>query len=224
MCKVFKIMREIHNGVYKSNNNYFTRNLKSGQKVYGEKLVNKDGVEYRRWNPDRSKLAAALKNDIVNFPFNSGDKVLYLGAAQGTTVSHVSDIVDNNGIVYAVEFSERAVRDLISLCNKRTNIAPILADARKPDDYSKVEPVDIVYEDVAQPDQIKILKRNANRFLKEEGYAMVSVKARAIDVTKEPKEIYEEAREELEDEFNIIETIELDPYEEDHCLFVAQKK
>ena len=38
--------------------------------------------------------------------------MLYLGAASGTTVSHVSDVVGPEGMVYAVEFSHRPGRDL----------------------------------------------------------------------------------------------------------------
>lgn len=217
-------MKKIFEGIWQSGDEFYTENIVSGQKVYGEKLVKKNGKEYRAWNPNRSKLAAALKKSIKKFPFSEGDIVLYLGAAQGTTVSHISDIVGENGLVYAIEFSERAVRDLIDLCNKRPNIAPILADARKPDSYSRVEKVDIVYEDVAQPDQINILKRNVDMFLKEGGYAIVAVKARAIDVTKDPEEVYEKAKESIEECLEIEEMIKLDPFEKDHCIFVARKR
>ena len=70
----------------------------TGESVYGEKKVSIDGdggekIEYRVWNPFRSKLAAAILGGIDNIHMRPGSKVLYLGAASGTTVSHVSDIV-----------------------------------------------------------------------------------------------------------------------------------
>lgn len=50
-------------------------------------------TEYRAWNPFRSKLAAAILGGVDKIHMGPGKKVLYLGAASGTTVSHVSDIV-----------------------------------------------------------------------------------------------------------------------------------
>ncbi len=47
-------------------------------------------------------------------------------------MSHVSDIVGPEGVVYAVEFSARSGRDLVNMAKKRTNVIPIVADARKP--------------------------------------------------------------------------------------------
>lgn len=55
-----------------------------------------------------------------------GAKVLYLGAASGTSVSHVADIVGPTGIVFAVEFSHRSGRDLINMATHRTNVIPII--------------------------------------------------------------------------------------------------
>ncbi|MFB6215764.1 MAG: fibrillarin-like rRNA/tRNA 2'-O-methyltransferase [Candidatus Aenigmatarchaeota archaeon] len=216
-------MEEKFDSVYEEDGRFYTRNLRQGQKVYGEKLVGRDGDEYREWVPDRSKLSAALKNDLENFPIKPGDKVLYLGAGQGTTASHVSDIVGSKGMVYLVEFSERAVRDLLKTCEQRENTAPILADARKPDEYPWVENVDVLYEDVAQPDQVNILKRNADRFLKKGGHFVLAVKSRAMDVTKDPEDIYSEVEENLEEKFEVMESVVLDPWEEDHCLFVGRK-
>ena len=87
-----------------------------------------------------------------------GSKVLYLGAASGTTVSHVSDIIGPTGVVYGVEFSHRVGRDLVNMAKKRTNIIPIIHDARKPQDYRfLVGMVDVVFADVAQPDQARII-------------------------------------------------------------------
>ncbi|KAL8519302.1 hypothetical protein ACS0TY_010298 [Phlomoides rotata] len=140
-----------------------TKNLVPGEAVYNEKRVsvqNEDGtkVEYRVWNPFRSKLAAAILGGVDNVWIKPGARVLYLGAASGTTVSHVSDIVGPEGVVYAVEFSHRSGRDLVNMAKKRTNIIPIIEDARHPAKYRMlVGMVDVIFSDVAQPDQVCFL-------------------------------------------------------------------
>merc|ERR1711959_854675 len=140
-----------------------TKNLVPGESVYGEKRISvdvEDGekVEYRVWNPFRSKIAAAILGGVDNIWFKPGAKVLYLGAASGTTVSHVSDLVGEEGMVYAVEFSQRAGRDLINTAKKRTNVVPLVEDARHPQRYRMLVPmVDVVFADVAQPDQARIV-------------------------------------------------------------------
>lgn len=151
----------------------------TGDSVYGEKRItvekdNEDGtkakVEYRVWNPFRSKLAAAILGGVDNIHIAPGSKVLYLGAASGTTVSHVSDVVGKDGVVYAVEFSHRSGRDLVNVAKKRTNIVPIIEDARHPAKYRMlVGMVDVIFADVAQPDQARIVAINAHHFLKTEG-------------------------------------------------------
>ncbi|HUK84302.1 MAG TPA: fibrillarin-like rRNA/tRNA 2'-O-methyltransferase, partial [Candidatus Acidoferrum sp.] len=65
-----------------------TVNLTPGLNVYGERLVKVKGVEYRIWDAFRSKLAAAILKGVDNVPIEPGFKVLYLGAASGTTPSH----------------------------------------------------------------------------------------------------------------------------------------
>merc|ERR1712200_150330 len=106
--------------------------------------------------------------DKIHMP--PGSKVLYLGAASGTIVSHVSDIVGADGLVYAVEFSHRSGRDLLNVAKKRTNIIPIIEDARHPHKYRMlVGMVDCVFADVAQPDQARIVALNSHHFLKTAG-------------------------------------------------------
>lgn len=133
-----------------------TKNLVPGESVYNEKRISVDDrvtgekVEYRIWNPYRSKIAAAILGGVSDIYIKPASKVLYLGAASGTTVSHVSDIVGSEGVVYAVEFSHRSGRDLVNLAKKRTNIVPLIFDARKPLEYRfLVGMVDVVFADVA---------------------------------------------------------------------------
>jgi fibrillarin-like pre-rRNA processing protein len=211
-------------GVYTINGKIVTINLTPGRSVYGEQLIKIKGVEYREWIPFRSKLCAAIKKKIKFFPFKKGTKVLYLGAGSGTTISHISDIIGKEGIIYAVEISERPLRDLVSLAEIRQNIVPILADARLVETYENivVERVDTIYEDVADPDQIKILIRNAKKFLKTDGFLEIAIKSQSISSIKPPKEVYAECLKELEKHFEILDKVELDPYEKDH-LFVVMK-
>ncbi|MCX6814420.1 MAG: fibrillarin-like rRNA/tRNA 2'-O-methyltransferase [Candidatus Aenigmarchaeota archaeon] len=217
-------MKEIFPGVWKKGDKILTENLVLGSRVYGEELIREKKTEYRVWNPYRSKPAAAIARGLRNFPLKEGMKVLYLGIASGTTASHFSDIIGKNGAIYGVEISERSIRDLNHVAEKRGNIIPILANAKKPEDYSWVEPVDLVYQDAATDDQSEIIIRNAERFLKPKGFAIISIKTRSIDVTRPPREIYRQELAKLENHFQILEKIELDPYEKDHMLVVMRKK
>ncbi len=190
----------------------------------GKKLYTKDFAgNQRQWDPEKSKLSAAIINGLKNLSINEGSIVLYLGASTGTTVSHVSDIVGKKGIIYAIEFSERVFHSLIDLSEKRKNIAPILADARKPESYSWIEEVDVILCDIAQPDETEIAIRNANIFLKKGGILYISVKSQSIDVTKDPKRVYKEESEKLRvSGFEILQLIDLEPYEEKHAMVVAK--
>ncbi len=203
-----------------------TENLVVGNQVYKEKLIIKKGIEYRLWDPFRSKLAAAIMNNLEEFPFENKTKVLYLGASTGTTVSHISDIIGPNGIVFGVEHASRVARDFLDrVASHRANIIPILQDARKPKEFFSVfGKVDIVYVDIAQPDQTKIAIENCDMYLKKEGYFFLVIKTRSIDVTKSPKKIIEEETEKLRRDFVILQSIDLHPYDKDHAMVIARSK
>lgn len=202
-----------------------TINSTPGDSVYGEKRISVEGaegtkVEYRIWNPFRSKLAAAIMAGIENIWIAPKSKVLYLGAASGTTVSHVSDIVGPEGLVYAVEFSHRSGRDLINAAKKRTNIVPIIEDARHPQKYRMiVDMVDVIFADVAQPDQARIVALNAHHYLKNNGHVVISIKANCIDSTAKPEAVFAEEVKKLQSEkIKPLEQITLEPYERDHAV------
>ncbi|XP_025105638.1 rRNA 2'-O-methyltransferase fibrillarin-like isoform X1 [Pomacea canaliculata] len=204
-----------------------TKNLVPGDSVYGEKRITvEDGdqkVEYRAWNPFRSKLAAAVIGGVENIHIKPGSKVLYLGAASGTTVSHVSDLVGPEGLVYAVEFSHRSGRDLLNVAKKRPNIIPIIEDARHPHKYRMlVGMVDTIFADVAQPDQARIVAINAHMYLKNEGHVVISIKANCIDSTAEPEVVFAGEVSKLRAEkIKPLEQITLEPYERDHAVVVG---
>lgn len=216
-------MKEIFPGVFREGKKIYTITTDK-KSVYGEKLKNFRGKEYREWVPSRSKLSAAISNNLRTFPLKKGNKVLYLGASTGTTVSHISDIIESDGIIYAIEFSERMFRSLKDLANRRDNIAPLLLDARKTEKYLWVEECDVVFCDIADPQEVDIFIRNCNNFLHKNGYGMISIKSQSIDVTKIPKEIYKNEIDKLKsNNFKIIEFKELDPYEKFHGFVVIQK-
>ncbi|KAJ3341531.1 fibrillarin [Gonapodya sp. JEL0774] len=206
-----------------------TKNLVPGDSVYGEKRMtveNADGTktEYRVWNPFRSKLAAGILGGLDNVHIAPGLKVLYLGAASGTSVSHVADIVGPTGLVYAVEFSHRSGRDLINVAKKRTNVIPIIEDARHPHKYRMlVSMVDVVFADVAQPDQARIIAMNSHMFLKQGGHIVISIKANCIDSTVDAATVFaREVKKLQEEKIKPREQLTLEPYERDHAIVVGE--
>ena len=215
-------------GIYemqKRNKTLLTRNMTPGKTVYIEKLVKEGKIEYREWDPRRSKLAAAILKGANQIGLKEGDVVLYLGASTGTTVSHVSDIVGKGGFVFALDFAPRVLRQLVYVSLDRKNITPILADANHPESYlHKVCKVDIIYQDIAQRNQAEIFLKNIKMFLKEKGYALLAVKSRSVDVTKKPGVVFKEVRKILEKEVIIVDYRNLDPFEKDHCMFVCKKE
>jgi rRNA 2'-O-methyltransferase fibrillarin len=205
-----------------------TRNMDPGNSVYGEKRIaveteTEGKVEYRVWNPFRSKLAAAIVGGIENIFVKPGSSLLYLGAASGTTVSHCSDLVGPEGVVYAVEFSHRSGRDLINVAKRRRNIIPIVEDARHPLRYRMlVDMVDVIFADVAQPDQARIVAYNAKFFLKNGGHAVISIKANCIDSTAPAEAVFASEIKKLQaEDFKPLEQVTLEPYERDHAVVAA---
>ncbi len=202
-----------------------TLNLDPGKSVYGERLVKVRDGEYRLWNPHKSKLAAAILRNLPRLPIKSGSKLLYLGAASGTTVSHISDIVGVEGGIYAVEFSPRSLRELIiNISTLRRNVFPILSDARRPGQYRfLLEVVDGVYCDVAQPEQAKIVADNAQMFLKKGGFTLLAIKGRSIKSTGDLTQVFEKEIEVLKRRgFKVEKTVSLNPYDRAHVMAMAK--
>ncbi|MDA4125566.1 MAG: fibrillarin-like rRNA/tRNA 2'-O-methyltransferase [Thaumarchaeota archaeon] len=199
-----------------------TRNLAKGYRVYNEELQMKDGEEYRTWDPFRSKLAAAILKGLPEDVIREGDRVLYLGTSTGTTPSHVSDIIGEKGLLIGVEFAPRVAREFVeNVARQRKNVIPYVADARDPSKYN-ISKVDVVYCDIAQPDQTEIAMENCRQMLREGGKLLLVVKARSIDVLKEPAKVFGEEKTRLEDGgFRILSIIELSPFEKDHALIYA---
>lgn len=194
-----------------------TENLVPGVSVYGERLVE----NLRLWDPTRSKLCAALLKNMK--PNITEDLlVLYLGVASGTTASHMSDII-RKGMIFGVDFAQRVMRDFYFLCEQRHNLAPIMGNANNPEEYAFVPKVDFLYQDVAQPNQSKILVKNAEFFLRSRGYAMYMIKARSIDVRARPKDIFAMETKFLQDSgFEVLDSKDLRPFERDHMALLLR--
>lgn len=205
--------------------NYFTK-TNDGRSFFDEKIVKIDGQKYRNVNPERSKLFAGIAKGISQIGFREDSVVLYLGASHGYTVSFLSDMI-TNGQIYAMDFAPRVIRDLIFLCEAKNNIAPFMADANQTAAYSELLPasgVDVVFMDIAQKNQVEIFTKNCDAFLKSGGFGLLALKSRSVDVTKKPKDIFKTVRAELEKKYVVVDYRELEPYEDDHALFVIKKK
>lgn len=189
---------------------------------YGEKIFELEGELYREWIPWRSKLSAVIVKGY-EIDLSGNEKILYLGAASGTTVSHLSDIVDE-GIIYAVEYSAKPFKKLLELAKSRENVIPIFGDASKPWEYSGiVEKVDLIYQDISQKNQVEILKMNSDFFLKNKGRIIMMVKAKSIDSTLESSEVFSRVLEELSKNFFILAKGTLEPYHKDHIFVYGVK-
>ena len=199
-------MKELQEGIFTENRRLFTKG--------------KEG--YNQWDARSSKLAASILKGM-SCPIRKDSKVLYLGAAHGYTASFVADIA-HQGFVVAIDFAPRVVRDLIFAAEKKANMAPLLADANRPETYYHyAQAADVVYQDISQKNQAEIFLKNTNLFLKKDCYAFLALKARSIDTAKEPKKVFREVRAELEKSIKIIDSRQLEPFQKDHCMFLCRK-
>jgi fibrillarin-like pre-rRNA processing protein len=229
--KVFFMLEEIKKfNVFEDRRNrrfIYTKSLTPGKRFFAEELIREQGFEFRSWDVYRSKLGAAIKKGISQIGIKEKDLVLYLGAAHGFTPSYVSDLVGDEGFVFCIDNAPRVVRDLVFVCEARINMAPILADANHPEEYkSLISPqVDVVFQDIAQRNQVEIFLKNCDAYLKKGGFGLLALKSRSVDVAKKPREIFREVRMHLEkSSMVVVDYRELEPFERDHAMFVCKKK
>ena len=111
----------------------------------------------------------------------------------------------------------------MNVAKKRTNVVPIIEDARHPHKYRMLVPmVDCVFSDVAQPDQGRIVALNAQYFLKNGGNFVISIKANCIDSTAEPEAVFAgEVKKMQAEKLKPQEQVTLEPYERDHAVVVG---
>ncbi len=210
--------------IYKEKGRLYTLSNYPGFNGFGEGIIVRGKKEYRVFDTERSKLAAALKKGLSQTGISQGSKVLYLGASHGYTPSYISDIVGKNGVVFCLDFSPVVARDLVYICEQRDNMIPLLADASNPDSYEdRITKVDVLFQDVAQKDQIGIFKKNFDKYVGKGGFGLLALKARSHDIRKKPKQVFKETRKELDELYNVVDYRELHPFEKDHALFVVKK-
>lgn len=217
-------MTEIFPGIFRFDRQLWTQNKVPGFRVYGEKLFNKNGTEYRNWNPFKSKLAAGIEKGLKQFPIEKNSSVLYLGSAEGTTASHLSDILTDGAIV-GVEFSSRSMPKFLELCEQRENMLPVLGDANHPEQYpSEIQETlfDVMVQDISQKNQAEIFVKNSV-LLKKNGFGLFVIKAPSIDSAKPAEQVVEEQTKQLKPTFSIIQTVFLEPFETKHALILCQK-
>lgn len=211
-------------GIHTDGSSFYTKNAVEGVTVYTERLVTFGDEQFRQWDPKKSKLGAALKRGVSQIGIKPQSSVLYLGCSTGTTVSHVSDIIGFDTPLYALDVAPRVLRDLLYMARFRPHIIPIMADASIPQQYTDtVGIVDVVFMDIAQKNQVDIFLRNCQIFLKPGGFGLLAIKARSIDVTEKPKNIFAMAKEQLEAQMTIVDFRTLEPFEIDHAFFVVKK-
>lgn len=218
-------MKEINAmNIFEENGRLYTKSIFQGYKGFDEELKQKGEEEYRHFDHERSKLGAAVKKGLSQSGISEEDTVLYLGASHGYTPSYVSDIVGKDGFVLCIDKAPRVVRDLIFVCKERENMAPILADANKPEEYEEdLVFFDSLYQDIAEKNQLDIFSKNME-YVKSGGFGVLALKARSVDISKKPKEVFDEARSILDKEFTVVDQRKLAPFEKDHMLYVVKKK
>ncbi len=203
----------------------FTEALGTPPSVRGEGITNRGSRVFRRWEPSRSKLAAAL---VLGYPGRipeSGERWLYLGAAQGGTASYIADLLGPAGRLYALERSVRAFARLIRVAEQYPNLLPILADARNPGSYvSLVPPVDGLYVDVAQPDQLEIAETNARWMLRDRGALLMALKTSSMGRDTGPSGHRSRALERLRRRWEVDQPLNLAPHHRGHFWLSARPR
>jgi fibrillarin-like pre-rRNA processing protein len=211
-------------GILRRGRDLYTRNLRPGERVYGEELIIEDDVEYRHWDPWRSKLAAYLLNGATKLPFDHPRTVLYLGAAHGTTVSHLSDLLPDSR-VFSIEKSGGSFGALLALARRRPNLFPILADAQLPERYqADVGPVDFLYQDIAQRNQAAVFAENATATLVTSGSALLMLKVRSVTQRRPVAAVVAESRTTLtRNGWKVVDQRSLAPFSRDHVALVVAR-
>ena len=193
--------------------------------VYGERWTDRGGHWLRAWVPTRSKLAAALEVGWEGPLPAEGQRWLYLGAATGTTSSHVADLLGPEGALYAVEKSPRPFQKLLRFAERWPNVRPILADVRSLDEEPFVVPlVDGLYADLPQPDQVELVLRAARRFLKEGGILLLALKTASMGRELSAPMHLERAEQRLGRFFELERTVRLAPWHRGHYFIGGEAR
>jgi len=188
--------------------------------VYGERWVDAGSRRLRHFEPGRSKLAAAVVRGWSGDLPAPSERWLYLGAASGTTASHVADLVGPEGRVYALERSVRPFARLLSLADRWPNLRPILADARNPREYATlIPPVGGLYADIAQPDQLAIVIANAELLLSGSGTRLlIALKTPSMGRGRSAAGHRDASETTLADRMALAPSVSLEPFHRGHYM------
>ncbi|XP_045787116.1 rRNA 2'-O-methyltransferase fibrillarin 1-like [Trifolium pratense] len=133
-------------------------------------------MEYRKWDPFKSRFAAAILSGAQDISIKLGSRVLVLNsrddALSGMTISHISDIVGPQGMVYVVE---EASRSLLTMASKRFNIVPIVYGEIPRKYRMLINVVDVLFAALDSPKEVREAFLNAAYFLKTGGKYLVYV-------------------------------------------------
>lgn len=215
-----------YHGIYENERKLYTKSFAPGHILFGESILTLDGAEYRHFDQTRSKLAAGVAKKAKQLKIMQGDVVLYLGASHGYTVSFISDIVGEKGIIFAVDNAYKIFRTLFHTSNIRKNIVPIYADASNPASYAKnICAVDVVYQDIGQKEQLEIFNENYNLYAKDGALGILALKTGYADTAAPPEKIAEAVKKSIKLlGFRLLDAKSLDPFGKDHFLFIVTKK
>uniref|UniRef100_H3B3Q4 rRNA 2'-O-methyltransferase fibrillarin n=1 Tax=Latimeria chalumnae TaxID=7897 RepID=H3B3Q4_LATCH len=204
-----------------------TKNMVPGESVYGEKRMAVEALgkgfdKNLKLRGEKNKLGGSIFL-LLERIFFFLKKILFGLVCRLVFLLLMRDVILQEGLVYAVEFSHRSGRDLINVAKKRTNIIPIIEDARHPHKYRMlVGMVDVVFADVAQPDQTRIVALNSHNFLRNGGHFVISIKANCIDSTAAPEAVFAaEVKKMQQENMKPQEQLTLEPYERDHAVVVG---
>ncbi|HEV2316775.1 MAG TPA: fibrillarin-like rRNA/tRNA 2'-O-methyltransferase [Thermoplasmata archaeon] len=202
---------------------YWTASAAADAPVYGERVLHRGREIYRSFEPGRSKLAAAIAKGWKGpFP-GPGEFWLYLGAAGGTTASHVADLVGPGGGVFAIEKSVRPFVRLLRVAERYPNLYPVLGDVRRWEEYDGlVAPVDGLYADLAAPDQVRLVEENARAFLRPRGRLLLALKTASMGRERSPEEHRLEAFGRLGRSFELRAGVNLEPFHKRHYFVGGQ--
>ena len=218
-------------GVKKEGKSIWTRNANKGVSVKGERRKRTGKIEWRRWDPYKSKVAAALlktNGDPSQILPDPGSVCLYLGASSGTTVSHIHDHVcgaenHHNGQLMAIEISPRMMRDLQTLAEQRKGLIPVLTDARDVNGYATMMrgKAQWIHQDLSIADQAQNFISIAEKILSKGGTGILSLKA-ATERSIEGEDESRFARAESllrQSSLDFIERIDIEQYQKQHAVF-----
>ena len=187
------------------------------RKKRGLLQIKKSG-KWDTWNPYHSKLSAYLAAGGQNWPFGNNSKVLYLGSAEGNTISYLCEICKTNTIT-AVDISAIAMAELLVLAKNKENIIPCLNDAHFPERYRiQANNPEIIYQDIAQNDQVDIFIRNCKYFKPK--YAFLMLKTQSI--AGKNKDIFKDTEKKLKNIFEKVETVNINKWAKGHSAYYME--